>query len=75
MLPLIREGKEAKLGEPAGSPAALRFPDALAHCPQSWPPWSAQPGTAPAPAPARDHPSPPPLGAGPVPPIARSGDI
>lgn len=37
MLPLIREGKEAKLGEPAGSPAALRFPDAQAHCPQFGP--------------------------------------
>ena len=37
MLPLIREGKEAKLGEPAGSPAALRFPDAPAHAPSLGP--------------------------------------
>lgn len=26
MLPLIREGKKAKLGEPAGTPAAVRLP-------------------------------------------------
>lgn len=53
MLPLVRKGKEAKLGEPAGSLSAVRLSHALARCPQSSPPWSAQPGAAPAAAPAR----------------------
>lgn len=75
MPPLIREGKEAKLGEPAGSPAAVRLPDAPAHCPQSSPPWSAQRGAAPAPAPARAQRRPSPLGVGPVTPVTRSGGI
>lgn len=60
MLPLIKEGKEAKRGEPAGSPAAVRLSNAPARCPQSWPPWCGQPSEAPVPAPAGAHRSPPP---------------
>lgn len=60
MLPLIKEGKEAKRGEPAGSPAAVRLSNAPARCPQSWPPWSGQPSAAPVPAPAGAHRRPPP---------------
>lgn len=37
MLPLIRQGKGAKRGEPAGPPAAVRLPEVRVGCPQPEP--------------------------------------
>lgn len=74
MLPLIRKGKEAKLGEPAGSLSAVRLSDALARSPVVAPVvHTARCGTGRR---ARSSSSSaPPLGAGPVTAVTGSGGI
>ena len=66
MLPLIREGKEAELGEAAGSHRSPVSPRRSCSLLSGW-----VPGV---PAPAGASPTPPLLVAGPVTRVARSGE-